>query len=107
MFPEIFDTRCIKDRCSSLFPIKLVKGDDEIVRPYDRHNNETVTLRKRITSYKNMRKWMAEFLSKFENHCIKIARVNLILITKFTNFQLFTLILYGVGGSVEMSTSLN
>ena len=41
---------------------------------------------------------MVEFLVKFENHGIKIARLNSILITKFINLQLFTYILYGVGG---------
>ena len=35
-------TSCIKDTCSN--PIKLVKRD-EIVRPCERHSNETVTLR--------------------------------------------------------------
>ena len=44
-----------------------------------------------------MRKWMIEFLRKIENRCIKIARVNSILITKYINLQLFTLILYGLG----------
>ena len=43
-----------------------------------------------------MWKWMVEFIKKFENRSIKIARVNSILITKFINLQLFTLILYGV-----------
>ena len=42
-----------------------------------------------------MRKWMIEFLRNFENLCFKIARVNLILITKSINLQLFSLILYG------------
>ena len=63
---------------------------DEIVRPSDWHNNETVTLRKHVSNYKNMRKWMAEFLRKFENRGIQIARVNSILITKCINLQLFT-----------------
>ena len=40
---------------------------------------------------------MVEFLRKFENHDIKIALVNWILITKFLNLQLFTLILYYTG----------
>ena len=71
---------------------------DEIVRPNDRHSNETVTLRKRITKYKNMQKLMIKFLRKFEKHGIKIARVNSIFITKSTNLQLFALILFGVGG---------
>ena len=42
-----------------------------------------------------MRKWMTEFLRKFENRSTKISRVNLILITKSINLHLFTLILYG------------
>ena len=41
---------------------------------------------------------MVEFLRKFENRGIKIAWVNSILIIKYNNLQLFTLILYGVGG---------
>ena len=41
---------------------------------------------------------MLEFLKKIENRGIKIARVNSILITKSINLELFTLILYGVGG---------
>ena len=40
---------------------------------------------------------MIEFLRKFENRSIKIARVNSILITKSINLQLLTLILYGFG----------
>ena len=38
---------------------------------------------------------MVEFLQKFQNRGIKIARVNSILITKSINLQKFTLILYG------------
>ena len=40
---------------------------------------------------------MVEFLRKFENRGIKIARVNSIIITNFINLELITLILYGVG----------
>ena len=36
----------------SIIPIKLVNGD-EIVRTCDRHSNESVTLRKHVTKYKN------------------------------------------------------
>ena len=43
---------------------------------------------------------MVEFLTKFENRGIKINRVNSILITESINLQLFTLISYGVGGSL-------
>ena len=74
-----------------------MKGD-EIVRPCDRHSIETVTLRQHVAKYKNMQKWMVEFLRKFENRGIKIARVNSSLITKSINLQLITLILCGVGG---------
>ena len=51
-----------------------MKGD-EIVGHCDRHSNETVTLRKHVTKYKQMQKWMVECLTKFENPGIKIARV--------------------------------
>ena len=71
---------------------------DEIFRPCNRHSNETVTFGKHVTKYKNMQKWIVEFLRKFENRGIKIARVNWIFITKSINLQLFTLILYGVEG---------
>ena len=57
----------------------------------------TVTLWKHVTKYKNMKKWMIEYLKKIENLLIKIARVNSILIAKSINLLLFTLILYGVG----------
>ena len=57
----------------------------EIVQHCDRHSNETVTLKKHVTKYKNMHKWMIEFLSKFEKRGIKIVLVNLILITKSLN----------------------
>ena len=70
----------------------------EIVRSCNRHSNETVTLRKHVTKYKNMQKLIVEFFRKFENGGIKIDGVNSILITKSVDFQLFTLILYCVGG---------
>ena len=38
---------------------------------------------------------MVEYLRKFENPSIKIARVNSIFITKSINLHIFTLILYG------------
>ena len=44
-----------------------------------------------------MRKWMIEFLRKFENRGIKFVRFNSIFITESINLQLFTLILPGVG----------
>ena len=44
---------------------------------------------------------MVEFFRKIENHGIKIAQVNLILITKSIDLQLFTLILYSEGGSLR------
>ena len=63
----------------------------------NRHSNETVTLGKYGSKYKNMRKWMIEFVRKFENASIIIARVNSILMSKSINLQLFTLILKGFG----------
>ena len=51
----------------------------------DRHNNQTVTLGKHITKYKNMRKRLVEFLRKSESRGDKIVRVNTIRITKSIN----------------------
>ena len=78
----------------------------EIVRLCDRHSIETVTLRKHVTKYKNMRKWMVEFVRKFDNRAIKSGRDNLILITKSINLQLF---IYFVRcwESIVILTSLN
>ena len=72
-----------------------MKGD-EIVLPCDRHINETVTLRKHVTKYNYMRKWMVEFLRKFENRRIKIVRVNSIRITKSINLLKFCMVYVGV-----------
>ena len=58
---------------------------DEIVRPCDQQSNETLTLRKHVTKYKNMRKLIVEFLRKSESHIDKIVLVNLICITKSIN----------------------
>ena len=58
-----------------------MKGD-KIVRPVDRHSNETPTVRIHVTKYKHIRKLMFVFLGKFENRGIKIARVNSAHITK-------------------------
>ena len=49
--------------------------EDEIVQACDRYSNETVTLRKHFTKYKNMRKWMVEFLRKSEVVVIKLLEV--------------------------------
>ena len=48
---------------------------------------------------------MIEFLRKFENRGIKIARVNSIRITISINLRLFTFILYGVGGPLWSKAS--
>ena len=66
---------------------------DKIVRPFDLHSNETVTLKKLVSKYKQMRKLMLVFLGKFEKRGIKIARVNLIRITKIYQFTLLLLVL--------------
>ena len=59
----------------------------------NQHSNQTMTPRKHITNYKNMQKWMFEFLKKFENRGIKIDRVNSILITKSINVLYFCMAL--------------
>ena len=64
----------------------------EIVRACDRHSNETVTLRKHVTKYKNMRKYIPEFLIKSESRGGEIAGVD----------SIFSLILYGVGVRCEV-----
>ena len=61
-----------------------MKGD-EIVRACDRHNNETVTLKKHVIKYRNMRKYIVEFFSKYESRGDKIVPVNWIRITKSIN----------------------
>ena len=58
-------------------------------RGYNRHSNETVTLRKHVTKHSNIRKFMIMFPRKCENRSIKIARFNLILITKSTKFNYY------------------
>ena len=57
-------------------PILLVKGY-EIVRPCDRHSNETVTLRTHVIKYKHIQKWIVRN--------IKIAQVSSIRITTSIN----------------------
>ena len=64
----------------------------EIVQNYNLHSNETVTERKHVTKYKNMRKWLIEILRKFESHGNKIA-----LVTQFASPNTWILILFGVG----------
>ena len=44
---------------------------------------------------------MIEFIRKFENRGIKIARVDSILIGKSINSQFYCLILYGLGSFVK------
>ena len=83
-----------------------MKGD-EIVRPCDRQRIETVTLRKHVIRYKNMRKWMVEFLRKFENCAIKSGRDDLILIIKIDQFTVIYFNFVWCWGSVVMLTYLN
>ena len=75
----------------------------EIVRACGRHSNETVTLMKYLTKYKNKRKLTIEFHTKFESRDNKISRVNTIRIAKFINLLEFRTLL----GSVTMLTFLN
>ena len=83
-----------------IYPYLISDGKRNFSRPCGRHVNETVTGRKHVTKIKNMRKWMVEFVRKFENRGIKIVPYNSILITKSINLQLFSLIWDGVGGTL-------
>ena len=49
-------------------------------------SNEIAYLRKHVTKYKHMRKWMVEFLSKSKRRGIEIDRVNSIHITKLSSY---------------------
>ena len=79
--------------------IGLVRN--EIVRPCDQHSNEAVTLRKQVTKYQHMQKWMVEYLRKFENRNIKIARLTQIRATKSINLFEFSKVL-GVRCDVDI-----
>ena len=49
------------------------------------HSNETAALKKHVTKYISMPKWMVKFLRKSKSRGDKIARVNSIRITKYIN----------------------
>ena len=55
---------------------------DEIFRSFDDHSVETVNLSKYVAKYEQMWQFMAEFLTKFQDRGIKIARVNSIRVAK-------------------------
>ena len=78
-------TNWIRDTCFnlSLYIYLIIVKRDEIVRSCDRHSNEAVTLRKHVTKYKNIRKWIVEFLRKSESRRDKIARVNSIFASPY------------------------
>ena len=63
-----------------LISIALVNGD-EIVQACDRHNNETVTLRKHVTNINACENGWSNFSANM-SRCIKIARANSIHTTK-------------------------
>ena len=69
-----------------IYPYLISEGD-EIIWACDRHRNETVDLRKYVTIYKYIQKWMIEFLSKSQSYDIKFARVNSIRMTKSSDFS--------------------
>ena len=73
-------TSCIKDAEVPIYPYIII--EERRNRPSDRNSNETATLRKHVTIYKLMRKWMVEFGRKFKNRVIKIARVTSFRINK-------------------------
>ena len=84
-----------------------MNGDEVFVLPCDRHSIETVTLGKHVTKYKNIRKWMVDFLRKFENRAIKIGRDNSILVTKIYQFTVIYFNFVRCWVSVVMLASLN
>ena len=55
-----------------------------------------MTLRKHVSKYKNMQKWMVEFLRKYQSGGDKIARVNSIRITKSINLLKFCTVHVGI-----------
>ena len=55
---------------------------DEILWNCDHHSVEPVTMSKYVAEKKQMRKWMVEFLNKFQGRGIKIHRDNLIRVAK-------------------------
>ena len=63
---------------------------------FDRYINETVTLRKHVTKYKNMRKQMVEILRKSNSSGNKNDQVNSIRITKSINLLYFCTLLRSV-----------
>ena len=58
-----------------IYPYLISEGN-EIVRAFDWHSNDTVTLMNYFTKNKYMRKWIVEFLSKSESRGNIIPRVN-------------------------------
>ena len=91
MVSLLFRLQAVSKIYVPIYPYLISEGD-EIVRPCDRHSNETMTLRKHVTKYKHTWIWMFEFLRKFENRCIK---------DYFSSYPLinqFILILFGVEG---------
>ena len=81
------------ERYMFIFHNQIIVLGDEIVPHFDRNSNKMVTLRKHVSKNKNMRKWMVEYLRKFENRSIKIARVNSIRIPKSINLLEFYTVL--------------
>ena len=55
MFPQSygFVTMPVTSRGKDIYPCLIIVKGDEIVRPFDRHSNETATVRKHVTKYKH------------------------------------------------------
>ena len=97
--------RCIVDtiRDFVLIYLYLISEGNEIVRACDRHSNKAVTLGKHVTKYEHMRKWIVEFLRKYESSDDKIARVTQFASPNLSIYFNFVLVL----GSVAMLTCIN
>ena len=55
-----------------IYPYLTIMTGDEIVRPCDQHNNETVTLMEHVPKCKNKRKLVVEFLKKIRIVALKL-----------------------------------
>ena len=79
-------------------PIKLVKGD-EIVRPFDWTASKPWLSGNLLQNLKTCENW-GEFSENLRIVQLKLVGITRFLSPKSTNLQLFTLILYCVGGQL-------
>ena len=66
-----------------MYPYLIIVKGDEILLACNQHSNEDVTHRKHVIKYKNVRKFMVEFLMK-----LSVVAVKLLEITQFLYYPL-------------------